>query len=250
MKAMTKPLIRPLILVATLGLGAAAAIQPAAADASRQETIGFGTGAAVGASAGGPAGFLVGAAVGAKLGDMLYRKDERNTELAAELAAARGDLDRLQAELAATDGDLQRVGRELEALLASGAPQMLELMKTGIEMDLLFRTEADTLNAEAAARVGELARVLAGMPAVQVRLDAWADPRGEESYNQALSERRAEHVRALLTGEGLPEDRVSANAHGEADGTEADPDANALDRRVSLTLYVPGGDGQRLADSR
>jgi outer membrane protein OmpA-like peptidoglycan-associated protein len=243
-------MLRPLVLFATLTLGFTAVMEPAAADASRQEAIGFGAGAAVGAAAGGPVGFLVGAALGAKFGDVLYRKDARNSELGAELAAAQQELGDLEARLAAKDGDLRTVGAELEALLASGAPQMLELMQTGIEMDLLFRTEADTLGAAAAARVDELARVLAGLPSVRIRLDAWADPRGEEDYNQALSERRAEHVRALLTAGGIADDRVTASAHGETGGEEGDPDRNALDRRVSVTLYVPAAGAQRVADRR
>lgn len=246
MKSFTKPLA----LFTMFGLGLTAALEPvAAANASREESIGFGTGAVVGAAAGGPVGFLVGAAVGAKLGDMYHEKDERNEALSGELAAARQSLDRLQAELAATDGDLRQVGAELEALVASGAPEMLELLQTGIAMDLLFRTEADELSAETAERVAELAGVLAALPTVQVRLDAWADPRGTEDYNQSLSERRAEHVLGLLTAGGVPASRVEASAHGEAGGEEGDPDRNALDRRVSLTLYVPEG-AQRVADTR
>ena len=251
----TKAMSQSLVLITSLALGVTAAVQPASAaeagQASRQETIGFGTGAVVGAAAGGPVGFLVGAALGAKLGDMYHEKDARNEVLSGELTAARQRLDRMEAELAATDGDLRKVGAELQALVASGAPQMLELMKTGIEMDLLFRTEADELNAETADRVDELARVLAALPSVQIRLDAWADPRGEEDYNQSLSERRAEHVVSLLTAGGIPAGRVMANAHGEAEGEEGDPDRNALERRVSLTLYVPQNDAaQRVAETR
>jgi outer membrane protein OmpA-like peptidoglycan-associated protein len=248
---MMKRFTKPLVLVTALGLGVVAAMPPAsAANASRQESIGFGTGAAVGAAAGGPVGFLVGAAVGAKLGDLYHQKDVRNEALNDELVAARQDLDRLEAELAATDGDLRRVGTELRTLIASGAPEMLELMKTGIEMDLLFGTEEDELSAESAARVDELARVLATLPSVQIRLDAWADPRGEEDYNQSLSERRAEHVQGLLTAGGIPASRVSASAHGEAAGEESDPDRNALQRRVSVTLYVPEEGAQRVAETR
>ena len=245
-----KRMQRSLVLFTTLGLGITAAMEPAAADASRQEAIGFGTGAAVGAAAGGPVGFLVGAALGAKFGDVLYRKEVRNAELDEELAAAQQDLDALQARLAAQGDDLRSVGAELEALLASGAPQMLELMQAGIGMDLLFRTEADTLGADTAARVDELARILARLPSVRIRLDAWADPRGEEDYNQALSERRAEHVRALLTAGGVADDRVTAAAHGEAGGAQNDPELNALERRVSMKLYIPAESAQRVADGR
>jgi len=247
----TNAMSKSLVLITGLALGVTASVQPvSAAEASRQETIGFGTGAVVGAAAGGPVGFLVGAALGAKLGDMYHEKDARNEVLSGELTAARQRLDRMEAELAAADGDLRQVGAELQALVASGAPEMLELLKTGIEMDLLFRTEADALNAETADRVGELARVLAALPSVQIRLDAWADPRGEEDYNQSLSERRAEHVVSLLTAGGIPASRVTASAHGEAGGEESDPDRNALERRVSLTLYVPEEGAQRVAETR
>ncbi len=242
--------IRALALLASFGLTFGLLAQPAAADASRQETIGLGAGGVIGAVAAGPFGFMAGAAIGAKLGDAFHQKDERNRELDGALVSAQETIDELEVQLAAMDSDIEALGQELNRVLASGGPEMLELLNAGIEMDLLFRTEADTLNADLAARVDELAKLLATLPSVQIRLDAYADPRGEEDYNQALTERRAEHVRELLLGAGVEGSRVTAVAHGEIGDTQADADRHALERRVSLTLYVPKEPTPRVADTR
>ena len=42
-----------------------------------------------------------------------------------------------------------------------------------------------------------------------------ADVRGSEKYNKALSERRAELVRAFLIGQGIPADKIKARAEGK-----------------------------------
>ena len=60
--------------ITALGLLATA---PAAnaANASKEESIGVGTGGVIGAVAGGPIGFIIGAAIGAKIGDTLHSKE-------------------------------------------------------------------------------------------------------------------------------------------------------------------------------
>lgn len=241
---------KTLVLMTVFGLGLGLVARPAAADASREETLGLGAGGVIGAVAAGPFGFMAGAAVGAKLGDAFHRKDERTRELDVALASAQHTIDQMELELAAMDSDIEALGAELDRVLASGAPEMVELLNAGIEMDLLFRTESDTLNADIAARVAQLAAMLATLPVVQVRLDGYADPRGETDYNQALSERRADHVRELLIAGGVDATRVTAEAHGETAESGADPDRHALDRRVSLTLFVPRDQSSQVADTR
>lgn len=214
------------------GLVTVLAAAPAyAGNTSKEEGIGVGVGAVVGGLAGGPVGVLVGAALGAKFGDEF---NERNTEidqLSASLSGSESKVQKLQREIAALGGDLERMQSEAR-------PELLALLKAGIEMDLLFRTDEHTLADTTGTRLNELARSLASMPDVYVRLDGFADERGDAEYNQQLSEKRAQHVMHVLLANGVPASRISVKGHGESKAADDSIDSFALERKVSLTLYL------------
>ena len=71
-----------------------AAPSQAAQKASKEETIGVGSGAVVGAIAGGPIGLVIGAAVGAKIGDSMHKKNERIENLQESVASSTDKADR------------------------------------------------------------------------------------------------------------------------------------------------------------
>ena len=62
------------IIVATLAMLLGTTPALAKGKASKEETIGIGSGGVIGAVAGGPVGFIVGSAIGAKLGDNWHKK--------------------------------------------------------------------------------------------------------------------------------------------------------------------------------
>ena len=87
-------------------------------------------------------------------------------------------------------------------------------------------------------RLQNLAVSLASMPEIQVRLDGFADERGDEEYNWKLSARRVDYVREFLLENGISGSRIKSAAHGESPAADSTIDSFALERRVSLTLYV------------
>lgn len=227
------------IIVAAAVAGCLAA-GPALAETrtSKPEAIGVGMGATVGALAGGPIGFVVGAAIGAKIGDEFHQKDRQVDELDSELHVARNQAAELERTVRNLHESLESERRAVQQLRSSVAPDVTELLRDGVAIDLLFRTAEDELTAETQRRLGELATTLAAMPLIRLHLDGYADERGDAAYNQALSRRRAEHVRELLTGYGVPGDRITFVAHGESAAADARPDSYALERRVSMTLSL------------
>ena len=226
--------IRNLCLVLALGLWTASA----QAETSGEEAAGVGVGAAVGAAAGGPPGAIVGAALGGWLGDAFHRRSERSDRLAVSLSASREDVDRLQQNLVSLSDDNAALAAEIERLDASGDADLLTLLNAGIEMDLLFRTAEHALSDGVGGRLHALAVALQPMENVRVRLDGFADERGDADYNQELSRLRAEAVRDVLVAAGVSETRIEVNAHGESDSPDDSIDSYALERRVSLTLFV------------
>ena len=212
----------------------------AQAAASKQESIGVGTGAIVGAAAGGPVGFIVGAAVGAYLGDSMYQKNGQIETLSAELEASRSEVVRLEEDFGRMDRNLDALSAELQRMQRHSTQEIVSLLEAGIVMDLLFRTDEAVLADTTGLRLHRLATTLAAMPGIQVRLDGFADERGDESYTQQLSEQRVDFIRDQLIAAGVDASRITASAHGESPAQDDTIDSYALERRVSLTLYTDG----------
>jgi len=213
--------MRKLIWTIT-ALGLVMAAPAANASASKEESIGIGTGGAIGAVAGGPLGFMIGAAIGAKVGDTLFKKN-------SEIDSLNTSLDESQDLV----GDLEYDVRQLNA-----RPEVVSLLQAGIAMDLLFRTDEHVLADTTGGRLADLATTLASMPDIQVQLDGFADERGDSSYNQRLSQKRVEFVKEQLIAAGVEPSRINYAAHGEAPAQDDSVDSFALERRVSLTLFV------------
>jgi outer membrane protein OmpA-like peptidoglycan-associated protein len=196
---------------------------------SKQEAIGVASGVVLGALAGGPFGAIAGATAGAWLGDKLHRESSGRKQVLEERQ-------RLAANVAALDASLA-AERARTGNLAALLERVHEL-----ETDVAFRTEDASLTPGAAEKLQRLGTLLAGMPETQVRVAGFTDPRGTEGYNLALSERRAEAVRAELAKAGIPAERLILEAHGETAATsgEGDIDAQALERRVMVRVERGG----------
>lgn len=209
-----------------------------AATASKKETIGVGTGGIIGAVAGGPVGFIIGASIGAKVGDTLHRKDQQIDALAGTLDQSRNTIENLERNVGELSSDIETVARQLEDTRRVSRPELVSLMEAGIAMDLLFRTDEHVLTDTTGSRLNELAQVLANMPDIHIQLDGFADERGAAEYNLKLSEKRVESVRDLLRTAGIDENRIHIAAHGEAPAQDDSIDSLALERRVSVKLFL------------
>ncbi|MDH3303745.1 MAG: OmpA family protein [Gammaproteobacteria bacterium] len=203
----------------------------AATKSSKEESIGVGSGAVIGAAAGGPVGFIVGAAIGAKLGDAIHRKNDRLEELEVSLGDSR-------ATVAVLETDIDKLGGEIGRLRDVARPELVSLLQAGIALDLLFRTDEFALSDATGDRLSRLAGTLAAMPDIRIQLDGFADERGDEEYNRELSEKRAEFVREQFVVAGVHPDRINVTAHGESMAQDDTADSLALERRVSVKLFI------------
>lgn len=207
--------------------------QPASAEtkASKREAIGIGVGAVIGAAAGGPPGALLGAAIGAKLGDTMHQKNESIDDLTVSLQSS-------QTEVAHLERDLDTLGSRIEHLNEVARPELVQLLQAGIAMDLLFRTDEFALADTTGGRFATLASTIATMPDIYVQLDGFADERGDADYNLELSQKRVEFVRDQLIQAGVSASNIDVTAHGESVAQDQTEDSFALERRVSVTLFI------------
>lgn len=121
-------------------------------------------------------------------------------------------------ELAAADANAQSD----QAVIAIQEMQIRELnakqTKRGLVVtlgDVLFNSGKSELKAGGSRNVQKVADFLMQYPKRSVLIEGFTDSVGTESFNQALSERRAESVRAALINLGVSPDRISTQGYGE-----------------------------------
>lgn len=153
------------------------------------------------------------------------REHEVDRALAeADRALARADAKALEAEIqaeeankakalaAASIAENQRLRDELADLEAESTTRGLVLTLG----DVLFDTDRAELKPGASKTMDRLAQFLRDYPERELWIEGHTDARGDDAYNQALSERRADAVRNALVARGIDADRLYAVGVGEA----------------------------------
>lgn len=136
-----------------------------------------------------------------------------------QAAISQETVDQQAAELAAASANAERD----QALIAQQEMQLKELdaKKTARGMvitlgDVLFRTNKAQLESGGMRNVQKLADFLNRYPQHKVLVEGFTDSTGSDSYNQELSDRRANAVRMALINMGISSDRVTTHGYGEA----------------------------------
>jgi len=116
---------------------------------------------------------------------------------------------------------------------------------------VLFGFDEDELKPEAAPSLDRIVELIGLTEDDEIQVVGHTDSRGDDAYNQALSQRRAQAVVDYLTSQGVPADRLAAVGRGEsepvADNESSDgsdnPDGRAQNRRVEVLIDgLPGQD--------
>jgi len=177
--------------------------------------IGTGGGAAVGAVIGKTlgntaAGAIGGAVVGGTAGAIIGRNmDEKAKELNEEI-----------------DGvTVQRVEEGIAVSFDSG---------------ILFDFDSSTLRQEGHENLRKLSRIIDRDEDTILMIVGHTDSRGDENYNQRLSERRAESASKFMIEQGLATSRIEVVGRGELEPiSENDTDAGRQkNRRIEVAIYA------------
>ena len=101
-----------------------------------------------------------------------------------------------------------------------------------------FDTDKAELTETSEALLSEVAQQLREHPSMQIEVAGHTDNQGRASYNQDLSERRAQTVRSYLIERGVESSRLSTRGFGETSPMTSNDDAagRALNRRVELRI--------------
>jgi outer membrane protein OmpA-like peptidoglycan-associated protein len=107
--------------------------------------------------------------------------------------------------------------------------------------DVLFDTGKAELNSGSGRKLDQLAQFLTEHPERRVQIDGFTDSIGTDSYNQDLSQRRADAVKSSLTGRGIDSSRIGSRGYGKGFpvANNTDSGGRQLNRRVEVVI---GGD--------
>ena len=113
-------------------------------------------------------------------------------------------------------------------------PQEERIVLRGVK----FAFDSDEIDPVSAVVLDVVAETLNSRPHVRVVVEGHTDSRGDEAYNQTLSQLRAESVQRYLIGKGVPASRMQARGFGESqpEASNDTDEGRALNRRVELSI--------------
>jgi outer membrane protein OmpA-like peptidoglycan-associated protein len=169
------------------------------------------------------------------------RNDARLKQQAAE-----ADSDRNRAAAASSDSQLQEAVRDREELRARLLQQFNLVLETrdtarGLVVnmsDVLFDSGKFTLRPAAREKLSKISGIVLAYPSLRLAVEGNTDSVGTESFNQELSEKRAQGVRSYLTQQGVPESSTSAEGFGKTRPIASNDtsDGRQQNRRVELVV--------------
>jgi OmpA-OmpF porin, OOP family len=93
----------------------------------------------------------------------------------------------------------------------------VELRRVSFNSEQLFGFDKSSIRPEGQTALDTFARDLSGVQFTVVTVEGHADRLGSDTYNQALSQRRADEVKTyLVRNGGLPADKVNSTGMGES----------------------------------
>lgn len=128
--------------------------------------------------------------------------------------------------------------RALEAQLRDIEAQQTERGLLVTLGDVLFAFNKAELSAQATPRLDKLANFLRQFPDRKLIIEGHTDSVGGDSYNQELSDRRAQAVQSALVQRGVTPDRITARGYGKTYpvAENGSAEGRAMNRRVEIVI--------------
>ncbi|MBL3557389.1 MULTISPECIES: OmpA family protein [Marinobacter] len=167
----------------------------------------------------------------AALQEQINSAEERRRELEMQMSSNKAAQARREAE---------ELRLQMEAMQAEQTDRGMVLTLG----DVLFDLNQAELKASGEATVQRLAEFMREYEERRVRVEGYTDSTGEASYNQELSERRAEAVRDALLNMGISRDRVETKGFGEEYPVASNDSSGGRqqNRRVEIVISDEDGD--------
>jgi outer membrane protein OmpA-like peptidoglycan-associated protein len=180
----------------------------------------------------------------------------------ARVAAGQAERDQIQLNArtrevnsATRDAEAAKLARDQEAQKAAALQAEVEALKAkstdrGLVLtlgDVLFDSGQATLSPGAARNLDGLVQFLTEHPDRRVEIDGYTDSVGTDAFNQDLSQRRADAVKATLVGRGIDPMRIATRGFGKEFALASNADASGRQRNRRVEVVIGGDDGAAVA---
>lgn len=171
------------------------------------------------------------------------KREAEAAQAQAANAQAQAEAAQAQAQAAqAQNAALAQRAAQLEALLVELQAVKTERGYVVTIGDVLFGLDKASLTPNGMSTLRKLADFMVQNPNRTVLVEGFTDSTGSSTYNQELSQRRANAVATALAQLGVPRDRIAMRAYGEAYPVAPNDSAanRQLNRRVEIVLSNEG----------
>jgi outer membrane protein OmpA-like peptidoglycan-associated protein len=192
------------------------------------------------------------------------RAEAERAKADADAARAQAEAERQRAEAARAEAEASLRNAEAEAARARDVAAASEREKVELRdklrqqlsviletretarglivnlSDVLFDTAQATLKPGAREKLAKVSGILGSHPDLKIEIEGHTDSVGSDSYNQGLSERRAESVRAYLVSQRISPQTISTAGFGESRPVASNATAAGRQQNRRVELVVSG----------
>ena len=181
----------------------------------------------------------------------MNKEDEKKVDQLAYLTNQRVEVAKQTIALRTAEAELKNAGDERARALLEARNAQIKQLQDSLNAkqtergtlvtfgDVLFDFNKAELKSSAYPNITKLAQFLQENPERKVIVEGYTDSTGAATYNQSLSERRANAVRDVLVNQyGVEAQRVNAAGYGEARpvADNATDSGRAVNRRVEAEV--------------
>ena len=114
-------------------------------------------------------------------------------------------------------------------------------MTTDLIFTIFFKQNSNDLSEKAVEKLDQVFEIFIKNPSSEIILNGYSDSMGVASYNEMVSEIRANAVKSYLIGKGIEPFRMTAFGHGSQKFIASNKSAEGrqLNRRVEIELISP-----------
>ena len=171
------------------------------------------------------------------------RQAAEAARLAAEQARAAAQAEAQQARAAAEQAEREKA--DLRERLRQQLNTVLETRETARGLivnlsDVLFDFDSANLKSGAREKLARVSGILLAQPGLDIQVEGHTDSVGPDSYNQRLSEQRANSVRDYLVSQGIQQSAVGTSGLGESQPVVSNDTSAGRQRNRRVELVVSG----------
>jgi len=162
------------------------------------------------------------------------RADAEAANARAQASQAQDQVEAAKREAAA---NREKLRAQLNAVLQTTETARGLVVNLG---DVLFDTGRYTLKPNAQIALAKVSTILELYPDLKVQVEGYTDSIGSDSYNQKLSENRANAVHDFLIQNGVPAGNVTSVGYGKADPVASNDTADGRRQNRRVNMVVSG----------